>query len=71
MSYIAIILISLGLARAVQTFNLPDIKPFNCQSCLSFWHSVIIFGLIEWQLIGLSFITYLLSDLIMTWESKR
>lgn len=71
MSYIAIILISLGLARAVQTFNLPDIKPFNCQSCLSFWHSVIIFALIEWHLIGLSFITYLLSDLIMTWESKR
>lgn len=71
MSYIAIILISLGLARAVQTFDLPDIKPLNCQSCLSFWNSVIIFALIEWQLIGLSFITYLLSDLILTWESKR
>ena len=71
MSYIVIILISIGLARALQTFNLPDIKPFNCLPCQSFWNSVILFGIIEWQLIGLSFITYLLSDLILIWESKR
>jgi len=71
MSYIAIILISLGLARAAQTFDLPDIKPLNCFSCLSFWNSVLLFAFIEWQLIGISFITYLVADLIMVWESKR
>jgi hypothetical protein len=70
MSYLAIILMCIGMSRAALTFNLPDFKPFNCQSCLSFWLSVMLFAYIEWQLIGLSFITYLLSDILLTWENK-
>ena len=67
---IYIILISIGIARALQTFNLPDIKPFNCQSCLAFWSCMVIFLLTEWELCGISFIAYLLSDLILIYENK-
>jgi hypothetical protein len=45
-------------------------KPFSCQSCLSFWISVIAASFFDWHLIGLAFISYLLSDLILIYESK-
>ena len=58
------------MARALQTFNLPDVKPLNCQSCLSFWISVTIFLTIKCEFVWLSFITYLISDLIIIYEHK-
>lgn len=70
MIYLIIILLPIGFARALMSFNLPDMKPFSCQSCLSFWVSVSASLLIDWHLIGLAFITYLLSDLILIYESK-
>ena len=63
-------LVSIGIARALQSFQLPDIKPFNCQSCLSFWMSIILYGIFDWTWIFASFITYLLSDLILIYEHK-
>lgn len=60
----------IGLARAFLSFNLLDFKPFNCQSCLSFWISLVTSAIIDWHLIGFAFITYLLSDLILLYESK-
>lgn len=63
-------LISIGIARAMLSFNLPDIKPFNCQSCLSFWTCVILCAYIDYNLIGLGFIAYLFSDLILIYENK-
>lgn len=64
------ILISIGIARAMQTFRLPDIKPFNCQSCLSFWSCFVVMLFTEPELVGISFIAYLLSDLLMIYENK-
>ena len=60
----------IGLARALMTFNLPNFKPFNCLSCLSFWVAVLNALLVDYNLIGIAFITYLLSDLILIYESK-
>lgn len=71
MTYLIIILMSIGFARAVQTFNLPDIKPFNCQSCLSFWNCVLIMAFVDYELIGIALISYLFSDILLIWESKR
>lgn len=67
---IYIILISIGIARALQTFNLPDYKPFNCQSCLAFWSTFVVCLCTEPELVGISFISYLISDLILTYENK-
>ena len=61
---------SIGIARASQTFNLPDVKPLNCQSCLSFWVAVLIYSIFKWEFIGLSFVAYLMSDLIVIYENK-
>lgn len=61
----------IGIARILLTFNLPDIKPLNCQSCLSFWSTVIVCAFFDYHIIGISLISYLLSDLILVWESKR
>jgi len=63
-------LVSIGIARALQSFQLPDIKPFNCQSCLSFWISLVGFAVFDWTWIHVAFITYLLSDLILIYEHK-
>lgn len=60
----------IGLARALMTFNLPNFKPLNCLSCLSFWIAIVTSAIVEWQFLGLAFITYLLSDLILIYESK-
>jgi hypothetical protein len=65
-----ITLCSIGIARALMTFNMPDFKPLNCQSCLSFWISVIGFLAVDPALVMLSFITYLASDLIMIYEAR-
>ena len=70
MIYLIIITLPIGFARALQSFDLPDYKPFSCQSCLSFWISVIASSIIDWQLMPLAFTTYLLSDLILIYESK-
>ena len=70
MIYLLLIIIPIGIARALMSFNLPNYKPFNCQSCLSFWLAVIGSFVIDYNLIGLAFITYLLSDLILIYESK-
>ena len=64
-----ITLCSIGLARALMTFNLPDYKPLNCQSCLSFWISVIGFLAVDPCMVMLAFITYLVSDLILMYEA--
>lgn len=63
-------LLSVGIARALQSFAMPDIKPFNCQSCMSFWTTVAIFAMYEWRLCALGFISYLISDLILIYENK-
>jgi hypothetical protein len=60
----------IGLARALLTFNLPDYKPFNCQSCLSFWIAIITASIVEWNFLGLAFVTYLISELIIIYEYK-
>lgn len=65
-----ITLCSIGIARALMTFNLPNYKPLNCQSCLSFWISVIGYIAFDPFLVMLSFITYLVSDLILLYEYK-
>jgi hypothetical protein len=50
---------------------LPDFKPFNCQSCLSFWTAVAIYLFVDYRMIPMAFVSYLLSDLILLYESKR
>ena len=70
MIYILLITIPIGIARALMSFNLPDYKPFNCQSCLSFWIAFAGCCAVDYNLIGMSFITYLVSDLILIYESK-
>jgi len=67
---LTILLVSIGLARALQSFPLPNIKPFNCQSCLSFWLSLVALGVYDWKWMHVAFITYLLSDLILIYENK-
>jgi hypothetical protein len=52
------------------TFNLPDWKPFNCQSCLSFWIAVVGYLAVDPYMVMLAFIAYLLSDLIMIYEAR-
>jgi len=64
-------LMAVGAARAILTLPLPDVKPFNCMSCLSFWICAITCSFIDWQLIPLGFLAYLLSDLILIYEYKR
>ena len=64
-----ITLISIGLARALMTFNLPDYKPLNCQSCLSFWIAVVGFLAVDPCMVMVAFITYLVSDLILIYEA--
>ena len=60
----------IGFARALQTFNLPDYKPFNCQICLSFWIAIITAGIVEWNFLGLAFVSFLISEIIMIYEYK-
>ncbi len=64
------ILIAVAMARALMSFNLPNIKPFNCQSCLSFWTALTIYLVVDWTLVPLAFISYLVSDLILIYEHK-
>lgn len=59
------------MARALHTWKLPNIKPFNCLPCLSFWIATTIYLFIDWKLIPLAFVSYLLSELILIYESKR
>ena len=63
-------LLSIGIARALQSLAMPDFKPFNCQSCMSFWTTVLVYSFIEWRLCALGFLSYLISDLILIYESK-
>lgn len=62
---------AIGIARALMTLPLPNVKPLNCQSCLSFWISVVVIPFIDVNLIGLAFVSYLLSDIISIYEHKR
>jgi hypothetical protein len=64
------IIIAVAIARALMSFRLPNIKPFNCQSCLSFWTAVAIYSFVDYRMIPFAFISYLLSDLILLYESK-
>lgn len=64
-------LIAVGASRAIMTLPLPDVKPFSCMSCLSFWICALICLCIDWQLIPLGFLAYLLSDIILIYEYKR
>ena len=64
------IIIAVAIARSLQTFELPNIKPFNCQSCLSFWAAVAIYLFVDYRMIPFAFVSYLLSDLILIYESK-
>lgn len=63
-------LIAVAMARALMSFGLPNIKPFNCQSCLSFWTALIIYLVVDWTLVPLAFIAYLVSDIILIYEHK-
>jgi hypothetical protein len=63
-------IIAVAMARALMSFNLPNTKPFNCQSCLSFWAAVAIYLVVDWTLVPLAFISYLVSDLILIYEYK-
>ncbi len=61
---------AVAIARALQEFKLPNIKPFNCQPCLSFWIAVLIYSYIDWKLIPLAFVSYLIAQLIIIYECK-
>ena len=63
-------IIAVAMARALMSFKLPNKKPFNCQSCLSFWTSLAIYLVVDWTLIPFAFISYLISDLILIYEHK-
>jgi hypothetical protein len=63
-------LIAVAMARALMSFGLPNTKPFNCQSCLSFWTALTIYLVVDWKLVPLAFISYLISDLILIYEYK-
>jgi hypothetical protein len=65
------IIIAVAIARALQSFDLPDFKPLNCLSCLSFWTAVAIYLFVDYRMIPMAFVSYLLSDLILLYESKR
>lgn len=64
-------IIAVAIARSLMSFGLPNFKPFNCQSCLSFWTAIAIFSIVDFRQIPLAFVSYLLSDLILLYESKR
>ena len=64
------IIIAVAIARSLQTFELPNFKPFNCLSCLSFWTAVGIYSFVDYRMIPMAFVSYLLSDLILIYESK-
>jgi len=55
---------------------MPDIKPFNCFACLSFWIGVIIFAIeinflnAPIQCVIYPYASYLIADLIMTYEKN-
>ena len=63
-------IIAVAMARALMSFGLPNTKPFNCQSCLSFWTALTIYLVVDWTLVPLAFISYLISDLILIYEHK-
>ena len=63
-------IIAVAIARAFMTFDIPDIKPFNCQSCLSFWTAVILYCFIDVSMIPYAFLSYLISDLLLIYEHK-
>ena len=64
------IIIAVAIARSLTSFDLPQFKPFNCLSCLSFWTAVTIYSFVDYRMIPLAFVSYLLSDLILIYESK-
>jgi hypothetical protein len=64
------IIIAVAIARSLTSFDLPQFKPFNCLSCLSFWTAVAIYSFVDYRMIPLAFVSYLLSDLILIYESK-
>lgn len=63
-------IIAIAVARSMMTFKLPDVKPFTCQSCLSFWTAVAIYSFVDWKMIPMAFLSYLISDLILIYEYK-
>jgi len=63
-------IIAVAIARAMMAFNMPQMKPFNCQSCLSFWIALIIYLGHDWKMIPMAFLAYLISDLILIYEHK-
>jgi hypothetical protein len=63
-------IIAVAIARALMSFDLPSFKPFNCQSCLSFWTALAIYFFTDWSMIPFAFIAYLISDLILIYEYK-
>jgi hypothetical protein len=63
-------IIAVSIARALMSFDLPYIKPFNCQSCLSFWTALSIYLCTDWSMIPFAFVAYLISDLILIYEYK-
>lgn len=64
-------IIAVAIARALMTFSwLPKMKPFTCQSCLSFWTAIAIYSCADWTMIPMAFLAYLISDLILIYEYK-
>jgi hypothetical protein len=61
---------AVAIARALMSFDLPNTKPFNCQSCLSFWTALAIYLCTDWSMIPFAFVAYLISDLILIYEYK-
>ena len=59
-----------AIGMILTTFNLPDIKPLNCASCLSGWVALIMlicFAPTYWWAFPTS---YLITNLIYIYETK-
>lgn len=69
MMFIKIIL-GLAIARILITFNLPDVKPFNCLPCLTAWCSLGVLLLLspyDWYYFPIGYLT---AQILMNYESK-
>lgn len=67
---------AVGAARAWETLNRIDFKPFNCTPCMSFWLAIFYY-LCLWQFTGAhpivlanAFVAYLLAQLIFLYEKS-